>query len=128
MQIAPRPLTLPRTGSPSLFPGEVSRSLRCGLRVRLTAQSLEVRLISGVSGCGESGASAVMVELTYRRIARRNAYRQSSKLDYTMRIRTTPTRMTTALMVVFGAASAAHAGVITLENTIPVGPLFLQQI
>ena len=29
-------------------------------------------------------------------------------------------------MVVFGAASAAHAGVITLENTIPVGPLFLQ--
>jgi hypothetical protein len=35
-------------------------------------------------------------------------------------------RMTKALMVVLGASSAARAGVITLENTIPVGPLFLQ--
>ena len=35
-------------------------------------------------------------------------------------------RMTKALIVVLGASSAARAGVITLENTIPVGPLFLQ--
>jgi hypothetical protein len=36
------------------------------------------------------------------------------------------TGITKTLIVVLGAASAAPAGVITLENTIPPGPLFLQ--
>jgi len=36
------------------------------------------------------------------------------------------TRITRALIVVLGAASAVRGGVITLEDTIPVGPLFLQ--
>jgi hypothetical protein len=34
--------------------------------------------------------------------------------------------MTRQLILVLGVASALHAGVITLENTIPSGSLFLQ--
>jgi len=36
------------------------------------------------------------------------------------------TRMTKALVLVLAAAGASHAAVVTLENTIPPGPLFLQ--
>lgn len=36
------------------------------------------------------------------------------------------TKLTKMLIAALGAASIAHAGIITLENTIPVGPLFLQ--
>jgi hypothetical protein len=36
------------------------------------------------------------------------------------------TRMTKALIVVLGAANAAHSGVVTLVDTIPAGNLFLQ--
>src|SRR5580704_12288425 len=35
-------------------------------------------------------------------------------------------RLMSASVFLVGAASALHAGVITLENTIPAGPLFLQ--
>jgi hypothetical protein len=35
-------------------------------------------------------------------------------------------RMKSASVFLLGAAGALHAGVITLENTIPVGPLYLQ--